>query len=265
MRRVIAVLGRGAALLGALALIAVVAATFGPLPGYVLDASPAASALPAADRVKAESDIRASLLQAVAGTLLVVGAITAWRQMLISRSQHALSRRVALTDAFTKAVEQLGDAGVAQRIGGVYSLDRVAEDDPAERRRVAEILSAFVRTRPPGEEPAEDTAAALTVLAGRDWPGGADLTRARLAGAHLPGARLADARLTGADLRRAVLTGAVLLRAELSGADLREADLSGADLREARIAGVRLSGAVADARTRWPQGFAPGEHGVVVR
>ncbi len=70
---------------------------------------------------------------------------------------------------------------------------------------------------------------------------------ARLRGAKLKYVNLIDARLDGADLRGAELGGA-----NLSGVDLRGADLTGADL-----AGARLDGVVADAATRWPEGFAP--------
>ena len=74
---------------------------------------------------------------------------------------------------------------------------------------------------------------------------GANLRRANLGyGSHLYGANLYGSNLYGTDLRRADLTGA-----DLTGADLRCAD---------------LRGAVADARTIWPEGFDPEAAGVVV-
>jgi hypothetical protein len=247
-----------------LLLVAAVVAAFGPLPGRVLGPT---TGLSAADRVKAESDVRGTLLQAVAGVLLVIAAVTAWRQMLISRSQHALSRRIAVTDAFTKGVEQLGRAdSLATRLGGVYSLDRIADDDPTERTRIAEILSAFVRDTTQGAESLpKDTVAALKVLTRRDWPQGVDLAGSQLAGARLPGAHLTASRLAGVNLNGAILTGAGLRSADLSGADLRRADLAGADLRTARLDGARLSGATADRATRWPENFDPAAHGVLKR
>ncbi|MEV5540575.1 pentapeptide repeat-containing protein [Saccharopolyspora shandongensis] len=247
-------------------LVVVVVAAFGPLPGYVLESSPAASALNGNDRVKAETDVRTALLQAVGGVLLVIGAVTAWRQMLASRGQQLVARRIAVTDAFSKAVEQLSNReSVALRLGGIYSLDRVADDDPAEQPRVAEILSAFVRDHARQQPLPQDVAAALTVLSWRNWPCEVDLVGTCIAGAHLPGARLERARLKGADLSRTNLTGAVLRSADLDGADLRNADLSGADLQAARLTGAKLSGAVTDRATRWPGDFAPEKHGVLLR
>ncbi|SFD26436.1 pentapeptide repeat-containing protein [Streptomyces aidingensis] len=253
---------------GVVLLVATVVLAFGPLPGLLLDRTAGAAELEPGERISAESDLRGALLQAVGGLLLVAGAVTAWRQMLIGREQHTLSRRVAVTDAFARAVEQLADdKAVAPRLGGVYSLDRIAEDDPAERARVAEILAAFVREGAAGESAPlpRDVAAALAVLTRQDWPDGADLAGARLADVRLRGARLVRARLDGADLRGADLTCAVLTGARLDGADLRRADLSGAVLRGADLRGALLSGGRADDATRWPEGFAPGEHGLVVR
>jgi hypothetical protein len=245
-------------------LLAIVVAAFGALPGRLLGLSPASGRLSANEHILAEGAIRTALLQAVAGVLLVFGAVTAWRQMLIARGQQRVGRRVAVTEAFAKAVEQLAkDDALAMRLGGVYAMDRIADDDPTERPRIAEILSAFARDNAPanGDLP-RDVQASLRVLTRRDWAVAVDLAETRLASAHLLGARLANAVLVGTDLSDATLRGAVLKNADLSRADLRRADLSGADLRTATLTGARLSAALADESTRWPDGFAPAEHGV---
>jgi hypothetical protein len=244
-------------------LATIVVGAFGPLPEHILGS--AAHDLSTNDMIKAESDIRSSLLQAVGGVLLIVGALTAWRQMLIGRRQHLLSRRVAVTEAFTKAVEQLGNTGSAAiRLGGLYSLDRVAGDDPSERTRVAEIIAAFIRESTTDSAGlSSDVLAALDILTRRKWPSGVDLADVKLPGVRLTVARLRNARLSRADLRGAALNEADLRSADLSNADLRNAHLSGADLRDARLAGTRLSGASADAMTQWPQGFNPLDHGVL--
>jgi hypothetical protein len=183
--------------------------------------------------------------------------------MLIARSQQLLGQRVAVTEAFTKAVEQLADDRVALRLGGIYSLDRVADDDPSEQSRIAEILATFVRGNllVEGEIP-RDAMAALSVLTRREWPDGIDLVQLSLSGVRLPGAVLISANLAGIDLSESVLRGAKMCGADLNGADLRKADLSGCDLRDTNLSNVRLSAALADSTTRWPIGFTPAEHGV---
>lgn len=247
-----------------LTLVVLVVAAFGSLPARVLGSSPASAGLSANERISAEDAIRTALLQAVAGVLLVFGAVTAWRQMLIARNQQRVGRRIAVTESFAKAVEQLAkDDTLALRLGGVYAMDRIADDDPGERPRIVEILSAFVRESAPldGELP-RDVLAGLRVLTRREWTVGVDLTGTRLAGANLSAARLTNAVLIGANLSEATLQCAILKGADLSRADLRRTNLSGADLRMATLDGARLSAAVADASTLWPQDFVPAEHGV---
>ena len=223
--------------------------------------------LTAAEQASAESDIRGSLLQAVAGVLLVIGAITAWRQLLLGRQQHSLDRRTATTEAFTKAIEYIGNLETIDiRIGGIYSLDRVADDDPAERSRILHILTAFIRERSPSEgDLPRDVHTALTVLANRPWPSPADLSHTNLYSARIPSALLTKARLSNANLKNATLRGAMMCNADLSAADLRNSDLRAADLRGALLLNARMSGAIADSKTQWPTGFTPGDHGIVMK
>ena len=250
-----------------LALVIILIAAFATLPRYVLEHSTLTRDLSPVQLADAESSIRGSLLQAVGGILLVAGAITAWRQMLIGRRQHFFDRHVAVTEAFAKAVEYLGNSeAIDVRLGGIYSLDRVSDDDPAEMPRVAEILSAFIRERSPSEGALpRDVLAALTVLARRQWPIPIDLANTNLAGAQLKNAQLANAILNAANLSGAILSGAILRNADLAGADLRGANLTGADLRGARLAGIQMSRALANSATRWPTGFVPSDHGVLVQ
>jgi Pentapeptide repeats (8 copies) len=244
-------------------LLGVVLAAFGPLPSWVVNRSPAAAGFTPADRWKAESDIRASALQAVAGVLLVIGAVIAWRQMLIARKQQQVGRRTAVTEAFTKAVAQLGDAdSLALRLGGIYSLDRVVNDDYSEARRVAEILSAFVRDRAQSAPVGKDVVAAVRVLASREWPLSVDFTGSILAGIDLSFAKLLRARLESVDLGGANLQSTVMRGADFRKANLRGAQLRGADFRETQFDQASLSGAIADTATRWPTGFVPADHGV---
>ena len=77
-----------------------------------------------------------------------------------------------------------------------------------------------------------------------------------LGGADLAGSSLRGAHLYGWNLQRADLRGSDLSKADLRSADLAGADLRGADLRGAWIWAVRLSNAVYDAETRWPNAVA---------
>jgi uncharacterized protein YjbI with pentapeptide repeats len=114
-------------------------------------------------------------------------------------------------------------------------------------------------------------------LAGADLSratlGEADLHRADLRRSNLSDAWLGSAWLVQADLRGAVLVRANLRHANLAGADLRQANLACADLREVRLTSLPgdegpgppdLTGAICDRHTRWPTGFDPQRHGVVM-
>jgi hypothetical protein len=93
---------------------------------------------------------------------------------------------------------------------------------------------------------------------------GADLTGANLQGASLDSATLNSARLRRANLRRADLHAVDLMNTDLRGADLQEANLRAADFWDADLRGVKLAGAQYDARTRWPEGFDPLDHGAIL-
>jgi hypothetical protein len=105
-------------------------------------------------------------------------------------------------------------------------------------------------------------------LAGADLAGadleGAVLKRANLAGADLSRARMWDANLEKANLHTAHLVDADLRAVSLEGADLTGADLTGAVLEKEGFVPARLHGARYDARTRWPEGFDPAQHGAVL-
>lgn len=204
-------------------------------------------------QAKLQNDARATLLQGVAGLLLVAGAIATWRQVQVNREGQ-------ITERFSRAIDQLGSKAPDVRLGGIFTLERIARDSPADRWTVAEVLGAFVRTHAPWlvgapdgpQHPtpsvdrqlpwlhhrAPDIQAALVLLGHR--PASPDeeplyLTRVDLRGAYLPGARLAHAMIRHSNLARAGMS-----RVNLEGSDLVGTDLRLAELRHARLTGAKL-------------------------
>ncbi|XVV11303.1 pentapeptide repeat-containing protein [Actinoplanes sp. CA-131856] len=49
------------------------------------------------------------------------------------------------TDLYTKAVEQLGSAEAAVRLGGLYALERAAQNDVEQRQTIVNVLCAYLR------------------------------------------------------------------------------------------------------------------------
>ncbi|RSM80498.1 type VII secretion protein EccCb [Amycolatopsis sp. WAC 01375] len=77
-------------------------------------------------------------------------------QVAADANSDATERRV--TELYTKAVEQLGADKAAVRLGGLYALERLAQDNPKHRQTVFNVLCAYLRMpyRLPGVPPADD-------------------------------------------------------------------------------------------------------------
>jgi hypothetical protein len=222
------------------------------------------------DRLRAENDVRSTMLQALGG-LLALGGVALGA--FVTVGQVRANREGNTIGLFTKAIDQLASEDESVRHGGVYALELLADLDPTYRGQAHALLTAFIsRHAPwpphdPGGAPsgrygdlANDVSAALAVLRRGSviTPGAGselervDLRGADLTGLHIPRLCLAHSNLEGADLREADLSGATLADVNLRNADLRGANLTGADL-----AGADLAGARTDDATVWPAGFPP--------
>ncbi|MGH3104581.1 MAG: hypothetical protein ACRDN6_10865 [Gaiellaceae bacterium] len=109
--------------------------------------------LSAAERLKAENDIRSTLVQALAGAILLAGLYFTARTLQVNTRTLEVNREGQITDRFTRAIDQLGQPGddkLAVRLGGIYALERIARDSREDHGPVIEVLTAFVRRRPAG-------------------------------------------------------------------------------------------------------------------
>jgi hypothetical protein len=204
-------------------------------------------------QARLQNDARATLLQGIAGLLLVVGAIATWRQVQVSREGQ-------ITERFTRAIDQLGSDKADIRLGGIYTLERIAKNSPADRQTVQSVLAALVRVQVPWvvgapdgpEHPspmvdaqlpwllyrAPDVQTALWVLGRR--PPLRDELPLYLSRCDLRGAFLSDAQLSSAQIRHTNLVRARMSRVHLEGSDLEDTDLRQANLRHARLADAKL-------------------------
>jgi hypothetical protein len=226
-----------------------------------------------------QNSIRTTLLQGLAGVVVLAGAVATWRQLQITREGH-------ITDRLTHAIDQLGadDDKLDVRIGGLYALERLARDSAADRLAIAEILAAFIRIHAPwpaghrshpGQHPtpnvdetmlwltdrAPDVRTALLVL-GR-YPRRhsdqhlalrrVDLRRTNFYHGTLINVDLADSNLSAcwaADVhwescrfRNTDLRKTVLSHAKLSRSNFAGAHLQEANLQEASVEDASLRGA----------------------
>ncbi|MFC5819490.1 pentapeptide repeat-containing protein [Nonomuraea harbinensis] len=263
-----AVWGGIAIVLGCSAVIAVSVFLLWPLTDMIAEHD--VQGVAEADRAKelrlARDAARGRIIQVVLGLLAVGGFVYTARNFTLARQQSELNRRTLelatlqareqtettrrtleqsesaqMTDRFMRAIDQLGSDAVDIRLGGIHSLERIAQDSARDHPAVMEALAAFVRraSQACSGEPPQDLQAAVTVLVRRKAD--ADRGPVKLSGARLDRLDLADANLAGADLTGVTLTGADLRRADLAGADLAGADLGGARLGGARLDGAKLA------------------------
>lgn len=59
-------------------------------------------------------------------------------------SQHDAAER-RITELYTKAVEQLGSKQAPVRLGGLYALERLAQDVPQQRQTIVNVFCAYLR------------------------------------------------------------------------------------------------------------------------
>ncbi|GGV45255.1 hypothetical protein GCM10010293_53130 [Streptomyces griseoflavus] len=216
---------------------------------------------------------RTSMVALGAGAIAGVGLFYTHRSMqhtrdmlehtrFKDREQADLTREGQVTDRYVEAIKLLSSDHLTQRLGGIYSLERIMRDSEKDHPTVVEVLAAFIRTasEPEAEDPhatgegslqasrerykpTEDVQAALTVLGRRPSidRGEGRVQRVDLRGTNLQGSNLQNAYLQSADLRGANLQ-ADLRHANLQNADLRGANLQNADLRETDLQNADLRG-----------------------
>jgi hypothetical protein len=180
-------------------------------------------------------------------------------------AQRRADFRRRITESFGKAVSQLASDKIEERMGGIYSLEKIAQESPDDFAAVMETLAAFILVRAPrmpeqdmprtmasfyeSAKPANwrereaDIAAVLAVIWRRDKVYDKRYVRINLSATDLEGAPLFGATLQSAILRGSNLNGAILGPANLSYADLVNADLIAANLNSANLNSTNLTGA----------------------
>ena len=165
-----------------------------------------------------------------------------------------------VAERFKNAVEHLGHESASVRLGGVYALHNLAQEEGEDyRKRVFQILCAHIRKtttdenythRPPAGHartvaPTVEIMSILNLLfISKDRMVYKNLI-ANLQHANLEGARLNDSKLQDADLEGVNLQGAFLARAKLNKASLFDANMANARVKDSDMTGAILAFAVA--------------------
>jgi len=158
------------------------------------------------------------------------------REIADDNRKDAAARRI--TELYAKACEQLGSDKAPVRLGGLYALGRLGQDNAALRQTVADMLCAYLRMpyTPPESEPPGDRAEALKAHRDAVQEREVRLTAQRILVSHLR----AEAFWPDIDLD---LTNAMLIAFDMSRCRLRGAGFEGATfLRYSTFEGTEFDG-----------------------
>ena len=228
----------------------------------------ASHAKPGTDRANSRLDAVRTGLAAGAGAGAAVGLMLAFRRQHHQEIATDLTDRDAterrITELYTKAVEQLGSDKAPVRLGGLYALERLAQDNPAHRQTIVNVICAYLRMpfsadgagqqaggrRGPGQSPAPRLKRSTDGI-GDTWQQERQvrLTAQRILAEHLRDDRAEDKRSTDPpsprfwpDIRLD-LAGATLIDFNLENGVMADADFTGATFSgDARFDGATFSG-----------------------
>ena len=225
-----------------LAAVAVVIVTVGVT---MLLLAIASGAKPGTDRANSRLDAVRTGLAAGAAVGAAAGLFLAFRrqhhqEVVTKSSDHdAIERRI--TELYTKAVEQLGNDKAPVRLGGLYALERLAQDNPAQRETIVNVICAYLRM--PFSPTSPNTKAQPVAVEDEEEPEIGDswqqerqvrLTAQRILADHLRDDRAKDKRSTDPPSPRfwpgihLDLAGATLINFGLEDCVMAGADFSGA-------------------------------------
>lgn len=100
-------------------------------------------------RASAQLDAVRTGLAAGGGAGAAVGLMLAFRrqhhQEIATQNTDFDATERRITELYTKAVEQLGDDKAPVRLGGLYALERLAQDNDAQRQTIVNVICAYLR------------------------------------------------------------------------------------------------------------------------
>jgi hypothetical protein len=126
-------------------LLATLTLSLGP---WLLTRHPSAG-LTADQELAAKNDVRATLVQMLAGVAVGLGAIVTYRTYLQDQRDqdrtYRLNSAAQVNDYYTRAVEHLGHSSAPVRLGALHSLANLGQEDPSRRQTVIDVLCAYLR------------------------------------------------------------------------------------------------------------------------
>lgn len=211
------------------------------------------------DLADAENSYRATLAQILGGVAVGIGIYFAWGNLTTAREGQ-------ITERFTRAVDHLGSEKLEIRLGGIYALERIANESDKDYWPIIEILTAYIRNNSPAKiietkddnsfadfQASEDKKYESEVMEFQSFDEyKKDETEVNKLPLDIQAILTVIRRRKYSfssgepeflDLRKTNLSRFYLIGANLEGADLQEADLRGTYLQHANLNGAYLKGA----------------------
>ena len=194
---------------------------------------------------------------------LIALPLAIWRGFVAERQANAAQQSLR-NERYQKGAEMLGSEALSVRLGGIYALQRLAEEYPEEYHvQIMRLFCVFAsfptedkKLMVGTEQLRKDVQAVMDVIKIRN-PSSIALERNSqftmdLANAPLQYGRLTDAKLDHAILFQADLSNARLEEANLSNAELSNGNLANAWLWRANLTNAKLEGAnLSNAKLGW--------------
>lgn len=214
---------------------------------------------PAKEKFSAAIEITKGIVGGIGTVATIGGGIFLYLNFRVANRNAELAESRLITERFSKAVEQLGSDKIEVRLGGIYSLERIAKDSERDHWTIMEVLTSFIQENSPSILPKDDGTeeknakpiekdiqAALTVIGRREankegTDKSLDLSYSNLSNANLQRANFNKANFTQSNFIYADLSSANLVRANLKGANLCSVNLSSSNLNHANLRYTDLS------------------------
>src|SRR5687768_11910752 len=90
---------------------------------------------------------RATLVNLLGGLTVAITIYFTYRNFKVAQANVKLTSDRLITDTFSKAVEQLGNADVSVRLGGIHALARIARSSQSDYFTVMQFLAGYLRNR----------------------------------------------------------------------------------------------------------------------
>jgi uncharacterized membrane protein YciS (DUF1049 family) len=167
-----------------------------------------------------------TLVQLIGGILILIGLIINSNRVKELARQNHINEQGKITERFKDSIGFLESKSALIRLGGIYSLHKIAQDSPTDRTSILSILCFYIRESEHIEVNKEiqsilDLITKSNIYNSNEIDlGKANLKRANFYGANLKGANLSHTLLDKADLRRSQLDGAFIWQAHIFDASI---------------------------------------------